>query len=66
MKTSFSGYSNLGCQLLSSMAWNVSFHALLAFRVSPKKFVIILTSLPLYVTLCFSLDAFFDLAWLVL
>jgi hypothetical protein len=40
------------------VAWNISLHSFLAFRVSAEKSAIILISLPLYVTWRYSLAAF--------
>jgi hypothetical protein len=60
MKDSFAGYGNLGWLLFSFRAWNTSFYALLAFRVSIEKFAVILMSLPLYAT-CYFFFEFFNI-----
>ena len=47
-------YSNLGCRFPPFSTLNISCHSLLACRVSAVKHM----EFPLYVTCCFSLDAF--------
>jgi hypothetical protein len=42
MKDRFSGYHNLDWQLFSFKIWNISFHILLACKVSVEKSAIIL------------------------
>jgi hypothetical protein len=53
MKDSFAGYGNLGWQLFSFRAWDISFYDLLAFGLSIEKF----DGFALYMTYCFSLAA---------
>ena len=53
-----SGYNNLGCRFFPFSTSNISFHCLLACRVSAEKSAVKRMGFPLYVTCCFSLDAF--------
>jgi hypothetical protein len=49
LNDNFAGYNILGLKLFSFSAQNVSLHALLAFKVSIEKSVVILMGLPLYI-----------------
>ena len=52
------GYSNLGCRLLSFITLSMSWHSLLAWRVSIDRSAVILMGIPLCVVCCFPLAAF--------
>ena len=52
------GYSNLGCRLFSFITFSMSFHSLLARRVSIERSAVILMGIPLCFICCFSLAAF--------
>ena len=52
------GYSNLGCRFFPFSALNISYHSLLACRVSADRSAFKHMGLTLYVTCCFSLAAF--------
>ena len=52
------GYSNLGCRLFSLITLSMSYHSLLAGRVSIDRSAVILMGIPLCVICCFSLAAF--------
>ena len=52
------GYSNLVCKSFSFSTSNISCHSLLACRVSAERSAVQLMRFLLYVTCCFSLDAF--------
>ena len=52
------GYSNLGCTLFSVITLSMSFHSLLAWRVSIDRSAVILMGIPLCVICCFSVAAF--------
>ena len=53
------GYSILGFRLFPFITLNMSRHTLLACRVSAERSVVNLMGIPLYVTFCFSLAAFY-------
>jgi hypothetical protein len=57
VKDSFAGFSNFGWQSFSFRAYNTSFHAILALKVSGEKSVV-LTGFSFYVTWHFSITAF--------
>ena len=52
------GYNNLGCRLFSFFTLSMSFHSLLASRVSIQRSAVILMGIPLCVICCFSLATF--------
>ena len=52
------GYSNLGCGFFSFVTLSMSYHSLLAWRVSIERSAVILMGIPLWVIYCFSLAAF--------
>ena len=52
------GYSNLGCRFFPFSTLNMSFHSLLACRVSAEISAVNHMEFSLYVTCCFSLAAF--------
>ena len=52
------GYSNLGCRLFSFFTFSMSYHSLLAWRVSIDRSAVILMGIPLCIICCFSLAAF--------
>ena len=52
------GYSNLGCRFFPFSILNISFHSLMACRVSAERSAVKHMGFPLYVTCCFSLAAF--------
>ena len=52
------GYSNLHCRFFPFSTLTVSFHSLLACRVSAERSAVKHIGFPLYVTCCFSLAAF--------
>ncbi|CAN0377560.1 unnamed protein product [Rangifer tarandus platyrhynchus] len=52
------GYSNLGCRFFPFGTLNISWHFLLACRVSVERSSVKCMGLPLYVTCCFSLATF--------
>ena len=51
-------YSNLGCRFFPFSTLNISYHSLLACRVSAERSAVKCMVFPLYVTCCFSLVAF--------
>ena len=51
-------YSNLGCRFFPFSTLNISCHSLLACRVSAERSAVKHMGFHLYVTCCFSLDAF--------
>ena len=51
-------YCNLGCRFFPFNTLNISCHSLLACRVSAERSAVKHMKFPLYVTCCFSLDAF--------
>ena len=53
-----SRYSNLGCRFFPFHTLNISYHSLLACRVSAERSAVKRMGFPLYVTCCFSLPAF--------
>ena len=54
----FARYSNLGCRFFPVSTLNISYNSLLACRVSAERSAVKHMGFPLYVTCCFSLDAF--------
>ena len=52
------GYSSLGCRLFSFITSSMSFHSLLASRVSVERSAVILMGIPLCVLCCFFLASF--------
>ena len=52
------GYDNLGCRFFLFGTLNISWHSLLACRVSAERSSVKHMGFPLYVTCCFSLAAF--------
>ena len=52
------GYSNIGCRFFPFSILNISFHSLLACRVSAERSAVKHMGFPLYVSCCFSLAAF--------
>ena len=54
-----SGYSNLGCIFFSFITFSVSFHSLLAWRISIERLVVIIMGIPFCVICCFSIAAFY-------
>ena len=52
------GYSNLGCRFFPFSTLNVSYHSLLACRVSAERSAVKCMGFPLYVICCFSLAVF--------
>ena len=54
----FARYSNLGCRFFPFSTLNISYNSLLACRVSAERSAVKHMGFPLYVTCCFSLDAF--------
>ena len=54
----FSGYSKLGCRFFPFSTLNISCHSLLACRVSTERSSVKCMGFHLYVTCCFSFDAF--------
>ena len=52
------GYSNLGCRFFPFSALNISYHSLLACRVSAERSAVKCVGFPSCVTCCFSLSAF--------
>ena len=53
-----SGYSNLGCTFFPFSTLNISYHSLLACRVSAERSAVKYIGFPLYATCCFSFSAF--------
>ena len=51
-------YSNLGSRFFSFITLSMSYHSLLAWRVSIERSVVILMGIPLCLICCFSLAAF--------
>ena len=58
MNEILAGYSNLGCRFFPSSTLNISCHSFLACRIYAERSVVKSMGIPLYVTCCFSLDAF--------
>jgi len=54
MNEILAGYSNLGCRLFSFITLLMSYHSLLAWRVSIERSAVILMGIPLCVICCFS------------
>ena len=54
----FAGYSNHGCRFFFFSTLNISYHSLLACRVSAERSAVNCMGFPLYVTSCFSFAAF--------
>jgi len=52
------GYSHFGCRFFPFSTLNISCHSLLPCRVSAERSAVKHMDFPLYVTCCFSLDAF--------
>ena len=52
------GYSNIGCRFFPFSILNISFHSLMACRVSAERSAVKHMGFSLYVTCCFSLAAF--------
>ena len=51
-------YSNLGCRFFPFNTLNISYHSLLACRVSAERSAVKHMAFPLYVTCCFSFAVF--------
>ena len=58
LNESLAGWSNLGCQFFPFITLNISYHSLLACRVSAERSADNLMGIPLYDICCFSLAAF--------